>query len=131
MVALQLRRERELPRLRALLDLSGASINLMYAGLGILLLAGIAAGFAGKWWGRGWIWTALALLVVIMGLMYGRGSNFYRRVREAAGSTEPAEPAASPGELDRLLKSGRPFELAASGYGGLLVILWLMIFKPF
>lgn len=127
MVAFQLRRERELLRLRALLDLSGASINLMYAALGILLVAGIAAGFVGKWWGRGWIWAALILLFLITGAMYARGTNYYRRVREATGPDQPA----SPGELDRLLKSGRPFELAAIGYGGLLMILWLMMFKPF
>ena len=54
-VAFALRRERNLERLRALLDLSSGSFNVMYLSLLVLLAAGIVAGFMQKWWGQGWI----------------------------------------------------------------------------
>ena len=53
-VAFALRRERNLERLRALLDLSSGSFNVMYLSLLVLLAAGDTAGFMQKWWGQGW-----------------------------------------------------------------------------
>ena len=40
---------------------------------------------------------------------------------------EPPDPE----ELDALLRSPHPFVLTVIGVGGLTVILWLMMFKPF
>jgi hypothetical protein len=40
-------------------------------------------------------------------------------------------PQAAPEEIDAVLRSPRPFFVAAIGGAGLLAILWLMMFKPF
>src|SRR5436853_7693850 len=69
-MAFQLRREHEPARIRAMLDLSRATVPGAYISLIVLLVAGIIAGIMGNWFTRGWIWTALVLLVVLMGLMY-------------------------------------------------------------
>ena len=137
-VSLKLREERELPRIRALLELSNTATQGMYVGLVILLIGGITAAFMAGLWGRGWIWTALALLVVMIAFMYARASRYYGEVRRAAGlayyipgkgSGGPV--AANTGELARLLGSSRAMELTGVGTIGLVAIIWLMVMKPF
>ena len=137
-VAFRVRSERNLDRLHALLELSGASQGVMYASLGLLLLTGIIAGFMGNWWSRGWIWLSLGLLIAIMVAMYALGSNYYGKVRKATGLEfmdgmkphPPMEPVGAE-EIDALLASGRPMLIAVIGFGGIAVIAWLMMFKPF
>jgi hypothetical protein len=43
---------------------------------------------------------------------------------------EPVQPA-SADEIDRLLRSSQPFAVMGTGVLGLLVILWLMVYKPY
>lgn len=138
-VALSLRRERDPQRVRALLELSSWTLGGFYVSFLVLLAGGIIAGFLGHWWGQGWIWAALGVLLVMMGAMYGLASTYYRRVREAVGlpasgrARRPIE-AGSPTqtmELEPLLRSSRPMLIVVVGIGGLLLILWLMVFKPF
>jgi MFS family permease len=135
-VALRLRRESELDRVRALLDLSQASTGAMYGGLLLLLVGGVAGAFVAGLWGRGWIWTAIVLLVVLLVFMYVRAIPYFAELRRAAGQPyflrgpHEAEPVNTE-RLSALLATSRPMELAAGGYLGLLAILWLMFFKPF
>ena len=138
MVSFRLRAEREPARIRALLDLSSSSIGLAYAGLLLLLVSGIAAGFNGGHWDRLWIWVSLALLILIIGAMYGLGSAYYAKVRRAVGQKAYSDPTDAPDptpasaeELATLLDSSRAILLAVIGGGGLLVILWLMLMEPF
>ncbi len=84
-VALKLREERDVPRIQALLDLSKTATPGMYVGLVILLIGGITAAFMAGLWGRGWIWTAIALLVAMIGFMWLRASRYYGELRRAAG----------------------------------------------
>jgi uncharacterized membrane protein len=135
--AFQLRGARDRPRQAALLDASGAGIGAMYIGLLVLLTGGIWAGFAGDHWGRGWIWAALGTLVVVIAVMFAVATPFYGRMRAAAGIGQWAEkaarykPPAIESDLERLGTSNVPFILAAVGFIGLLVIVWLMVVKPF
>ncbi|HWP61946.1 MAG TPA: DUF2269 family protein [Candidatus Binatia bacterium] len=147
-VAFQLRRERDPARLRAMLDLSGVSLNLALLSLLVVLVTGIAAGLVGGSFGRGWIWLSLVVLLLVGGLMTPLGANHFRRIREAVGdgtaavespgeaepgawpvAADPADPP--PVELEALLAGRRPELLALVGGGGFAVILWLMMFKPF
>ncbi len=137
MVSMRLRQERDPVRVAALLDLSGASLGMMYAGIVVLLIGGVWAAFAGNWWGHAWLWISIGLLIVIMVAMYPLGTQYYGRVRNAVGvrkyndakDAQPPTPA-TPAELAALLSSPRPFQLAAVGGVGLLLILWLMVVKP-
>jgi hypothetical protein len=138
-VAIRLRSERELERVRALLDLSQWSTTATYVALVVLLIAGIAAGFMASLWGRGWIWAAIVLLVLMFAFMFVRASVYYGELRRAAGvayfdiGARKPMPAVvpDPARLTQLLASSRPIELAVIGYLGLLAILWLMLLKPF
>ena len=132
----RIRSARDPATIRALLDVSGVAIGVMYLGLLLLLIGGIAAGIVGGHFSRGWIWASLGLLVATIVAMYALATPFYRRLREAVGAETPgkvpdAGPAATAGEIAALTSSTRPMALAAVGLVGFAVILWLMLFKPF
>jgi hypothetical protein len=138
-VALSLRRERDPRRIASLLDLSSWSLAGFYGSILVLLVGGVTAGFLGHWWGQGWIWAALGVLVVMMGAMYGLATPYYKQLRLAVGASVPsgrgraAQPAspASGVDVNALLRSSRPLVILGVGLAGLLVILWLMLYKPF
>ena len=135
--AVRLRGERDRVRQVALLDVSAAGVGLMYVGLLVLLAAGIVAGFMGDHWGQAWIWAALVTLVLVIVVMYAVATPFYGRMRAAAGIGQWAErrdrykPPATEADLDMLATSNAPFVLATVGVIGLIVIIWLMLLKPF
>ncbi len=137
-VAFQVKHERNPDRIRALLDLSLWSYAGVYVGLLLLLVTGIAAGFMGNYWGRLWIWLAIVLLVAISAVMGLYGSQYYGKIRTAVGlqpyrRTDQVTlgPVMSEQEISRLVDSNHPLILASVGLVGTLVILWLMMFKPF
>jgi NADH:ubiquinone oxidoreductase subunit 2 (subunit N) len=138
-VAFKLRTERSRERVRALVELSSYTLSVFYGSFVLLLGAGIVAGFLGKWWGFGWIWTSLALLLAITVLMYLLATPYYDRVRIAVGvpTYQQKKKGIAPGpeakdeELATLLSSPRPVVVALIGAVGLLIIVWLMVLKPF
>lgn len=126
-VALRLRREREPERIRALLDLSRSTRELMYVSLLVLLAAGIANGFVIHAWGRGWIWTAVVMLAVLLAAAFPLVVPYYRSIRLAVAEGS----GATPEQLAALLASPRPLVIAWVETIGILVIVWLMVYKPF
>jgi hypothetical protein len=135
LAAFRLRAERDPVRIGALLDLSAFGLGAMYASLLLLVAAGVTAGFIGGWWGRAWIWTAIGVLVVVMGAMYPLGSQYFRDLRHAVGQRaygDKEDPVpATPAQLEVLLTSNRPVLVAAVGLLGLATLVWLMVVKPF
>lgn len=137
-VTFALRQERNHERVSALLTLSTSSYPVMYLSLLILLVTGIITGVMGDWWGRGWIWTSLVLLIAIIVAMSLLGANKLSDLRKAIGlpyavrgKTQPAVAPASAQEIDALLSQGNPMLLTIIGFGGIAVVAWLMMFKPF
>jgi uncharacterized membrane protein len=130
-VAFRLRRERDPARINALLELSGSSLTLFFISLVVLIAAGVVTGFLGHWWGDGWIWTALAVLLAITVAMSVLARPYYKRVRLVAEALASGSEAVTNDQFISILRSPIPFVLAVIGFGGLLVILWLMMFKPF
>ncbi|HEY6609355.1 MAG TPA: hypothetical protein VI277_09185, partial [Candidatus Limnocylindria bacterium] len=118
-------------RIGTLLELSSTSMTAFYASIVVLLGAGVLAGFIGNWWRMLWIWVSLGMFIAIAGAMYPLATSYFRRVRRAVGSRPSGAPMASDEELDELLSSSRPLVITAVGFGGILIILWLMLFKPF
>jgi glucan phosphoethanolaminetransferase (alkaline phosphatase superfamily) len=134
-VAFRLRAERDPVRMTALLELSSMSLGVMYVGLLTLLVAGIVAAINRNWFSQGWPWAAIVVLVVVVVAMYALASRYYAGIREALGlpsmnNKEPG-PAKPADEIVRMLDSRRPEQIAGVGFVGLLIILWLMILKPF
>jgi hypothetical protein len=136
LAAFRIRATRDPVQIRTLLDVSSLALGVMYVGLLLLLVGGVAAGIVGDHFGRGWIWAALVILVVIIVAMYAMATPFYGQLRVAAGARakEPKvdpNPVVSQADIDTLAGSNRPAVLLAIGAIGFLVILWLMVLKPF
>jgi plastocyanin len=126
----QLRREHEATRVSHLLELSSSSVGVMWNSIGLLLLGGIAAGFTGGFWGQGWIWAAIVILVATTVAMYALATPWAKRLRTISAAIAQGTEAVSRSQYEQLLKSRRPYTIAAVGFAGLLVILYLMVFKP-
>jgi hypothetical protein len=137
-MAIQISRERDRSRITALLDLSSASMAALYVGLLLVLVGGIWAGILGDWFKFGWIWLALGILVAVAVAMYVIATPFFKTLRAAAGARTPdgSNDANPPTPLDdaevAALAARTPVNaLAGIGFSGLLIILWLMVVKPF
>jgi hypothetical protein len=131
-------REKDPKRIAALTDLSSFSLTGSYVGLLLLLVGGIWAGISGDWFRFGWIWAALALFVGIAVAMYAVATPFFKRLRIALGQRvmgmpkDGPEPVAAPdSEILGVAATAPAMALNVIGFGGLLVILWLMVVKPF
>lgn len=140
-VAFRLQGEREVERVRALLDLSRGSRTVANLSMLISIIAGIAAGFMGKWWGHLWIWASLVLLVLIavsMNILGTRSLDGIRRLvqpneplSDAKKNTPPSPATPADQQLADMLAATHPMLMTISGSVGLALILWLMMFKPF
>jgi hypothetical protein len=131
MVALQLRRERDRGRIATMTQLSGSSLRGMYVALLWLVVFGVIAGIQGEWWNDGWFWISVGLLVVAIAEMSAVARPYYERVKEAIEVRPSGVPRRSDEELDEILRSPIGLWNTVFGIGVLVVIAWLMIFKPF
>ena len=137
-VAYELPKQRESGRIVALLDLSGTSLNGAYLGLLLLLIGGIWAGIYQDWFKSTWIWAALGVFVLITVVMYVVATPYFKRLRIAVGQRAMGYPKDAPdptplteAEILAIAANSPVAVLSAVGFGGLLIILWLMVLKPF
>jgi len=137
-VTFQLHKERDPIRMRTLLDLSSYSWPAFALSFLLLIVSGLIAGFMGRWWSQGWIWVSLAILIGMSVYMGWSSRSHYHRLRKALGlpyfegwGDKPAVAPASQAEIMAVKAALRPVPLAVLGFGATLVILWLMMFKPF
>jgi hypothetical protein len=134
----RLRTERDPVAVRTLLDFSRRSMTLMGIGALMWLVFGITAGFSGNYWASGsyWIWVSLAIAIATIILMTPFGRIYLNRVRGAVGvdpktGTIDSAAVVDPVALDAAIMTGRPMLVAAIGVGTVVVLSWLMYFKPF
>lgn len=137
-VTFALKRERDVQKIRTLLDLSTASYPIMLWTLLSTVVFGVIAGIQLNWWRYGWIWTSVVLLVIIVVLMARLGAEVYGKARKVAGlpykvngKPFPAEAPKSDKELLEILEKSNPVLLTIIGFGGYAIIAWLMLAKPF
>jgi 4-hydroxybenzoate polyprenyltransferase len=119
-VAFHLKQERDDTRIRELLEVSEAASALRWAFFYLVVASGIVLGFMGGFWGTAWIWAALVIFVLIGVVMNVYGGRTIDRIADTKDDAE----------MERLLVRFRPMILAVTGAGGLLVVLYLMLFKP-
>jgi plastocyanin len=129
-VMFRLRTERDPASVDGLLQLSAASITPFWISTVVLLVGGVVAAFLGDLWSYGWIWASIGTLVVIIVAMFAMARPYYRRVRFVSRAMAEGSQAVAPEQFDRILSSGRPWAVAAVGFVGLALILYLMLFKP-
>ena len=137
-MAFKIRTETNFERIKALLDLSGSTIGVMFVSFPAMGLTGLILPFMLKIWNKGWIWASIVLMIVVvveMGLM---NEKRYKTLRKLVGLPYmirgdhfDAEAPASQEEVEAHLKKLKIGELMGVGYVIPMIVLWLMMFKPF
>ena len=140
-VAFKLRGERDRVRIGALVDLSNAYLNAFYLAFVVVLGAGILTGIGAGYWTSGqlWIWASLIAFFAIVVGMYALATPYFRDLRHALGMATFQDmrqgiappPPAGDHELAALVTSGRPVAVAAVGLLGIVLLVYLMVVKPF
>jgi plastocyanin len=129
-VTFRLRSERNPAKVQALLGLSSASLAGFYPSLALLLLGGVLAGFSGRWWGYGWIWWSIGLLLLVTVAMYAVARPHFARIRFITDAMVGGSQAVGEQEYGEALSAPRGMVIAGIGFVGLALILYLMLFKP-
>ena len=134
----QVRHETDFDRIRAMLDLSVSTFQVYIPAFALLGLTGLAMPFLIHIWNKIWIWLSIVLILFVAVWMGMVNEKQIKQLRRLVGlpymqgnKQYPAEPPASPEEVEALLKKINPRQWALVGYGIPAVVLWLMIFKPF
>lgn len=137
-MAFKVRKETDFARIRAMLDLSDSTIEIMFLAFLGILLTGVILTFFVHAWGKGWVWVSIVLMLSIFVWMVWMNERGFKALRKLVGlpyrqgSKEyPAESPASTEEVVALLKQINVRGLVIAGYLIPAFILWLMIFKPF
>jgi hypothetical protein len=107
---------------RQLLELSRRSTIVANPALLVIIITGVWMGFVGSWWGHGWIWVSIVVLVLVIASMFYVARPYYL-ARDAAKDSDQAL-------IDSLGRT-RPLLAAWIGGGGVVVLITLMVFKPF
>lgn len=128
-VAFRIRRESDPALISTLLDLSSVGNRAMYLGLLLLGVGGLAAAGSAGWLVTPWAIASYVVLAVVLVAMYAVGAGFYYPLRDALAGKDGATPLAGD-QLARRLDNRRPELLATIGGMGLLVLVWLMVFRP-
>ncbi|HEY7970008.1 MAG TPA: DUF2269 family protein [Candidatus Limnocylindrales bacterium] len=127
--AFTIRREPRPEIARLLLGLSQRANGVMYIGLLLLIVGGLGAAWNANQLTAGWIVASYVVLLVVIVAMYAMGSSLYAPLRQALEGKDGVTIDAT--ELARRLDNRRPEALAVVGFGGLLILVWLMVLKPF
>lgn len=137
-MAFQLRKETDLARIRALLDLSMSSMVTMFIAFMVMGISGLIMPFILKIWNQGWIWASIILMVLVFFYMVFMNEKRYKHLRRMVGlpymirgDRFPAEEPASPAEVQAHIQKLKVGELVLMGYVIPMFVLWLMVFKPF
>jgi hypothetical protein len=129
-VLYRIRGERDRKKILDLITLSGETTIPMYVGLLGVVISGVLAGLKLQSFKHWWVWLAIAILVVTIGLMYGIAKPYFDRIKLACEVRPSGVPRVSDQELGEILGSPRAHVIAAIGVAGLASILYLMVFTP-
>lgn len=134
----KVRKETDYTRIRAMLDLSQSTFLVYIISFLAMSLTGLVMPFLIHIWGKVYIWLSIVLILFVVGWMGLVNEKQFKQLRCLVGlpymqgsKDFPAEPPASPEEVAALLKKINPTQWVVVGYGIPMVVLWLMIFKPF
>jgi len=137
-MAFQLRRETDVARIRALLDLSMSTMVVMFISFLVMGISGLIMPFILRLWNRGWIWASIVLMIIVFLYMAFMNDRRYKHLRRMVGMPYmirgdkfPAEEPASQAEVEAHIRNMDLNGLVIVGYVIPVIVLWLMVFKPF
>ncbi len=110
--------------------LSRRTVGPMYVAIGVLVLGGVAAGLRGHMFGDSWLWISIVVLLATMALMSSLATPYMKKLREGCTLWHDGTYVLSEEDLAAALRGPVTMVTAAAGSLGLLVILYLMVYKP-
>jgi uncharacterized membrane protein len=126
-----IRNERDRTQIESLLRFSARTVIAMYFSLAAVVGTGLWLGFeVSYFFSEPWYWWSLVLLALTSLLMWLLAKPHTKRLRAACGIRPSGIPRKSDEELSKLLRSPRSHVITAIGVGGLVAILYLMVFQP-
>ncbi|MGB7875202.1 MAG: hypothetical protein WBL25_12525, partial [Anaerolineales bacterium] len=122
-MAFQLRKETNIERIRAMLELSSTTLVVLFVSFLVMGLTGLIMPFILKIWGQIWVWLSIVLMVYVFIHMSLRNNKTYYLLRKLVGlpyrqgnKDFPAEPPASEEEILAHIRKISVYELIAVGY---------------
>jgi hypothetical protein len=113
-----------------LIETSHRTITPTYISIGILLVGGFGAAITAGFWTQLWIVGSVFILVLSIALMATMAKDYFQKVSAACELRPSGVPRKSDEELEELMRAPVSAWIAVIGGVGLLVILYLMVFKP-
>ncbi len=110
------------PYTRQLLQLARRSNVIANPALLLVILTGVWMTFLGAWWGRGWVWASIVVLIVVIAAMFYVARPYYV-ARAVANQSDEV--------LSKQLQRTRPLTAVWVGGLGVLLLIGLMVLKPF
>jgi hypothetical protein len=117
-------------RIFDLCDLSKRTIPPMYVSTLLLVVGGVAAGISARSFGQAWLWVSIVVLLVTMAAMSSIATPYMKRLRDGCTRWHDGSYILSEEELGSLLVGPTTTIVAVLGTLGLLVILYLMVYRP-
>ena len=102
----------------------------MYVSLGLLLLGGVAAGIDGSLFAQWWLLASLGVLLALTASMSMIATPHMKRLREGCTRWADGTYTLTDEELEAVLAGPATMITAVTGTAGVLVIIFLMVFKP-
>jgi amino acid transporter len=98
-------------------------------------LFGFAAAFMNEWWRQWWIWLSALVFVMVSWVMRQYGAGYYGTIFNAAQRLIEARKTnvdltAAQKEFDEARNAPNAMIVSVVGVAGLVILLWLMRFKP-
>jgi hypothetical protein len=123
-MAFQLRKETNLERIRAMLDLSLSTLMVYLVSFLVLGLTGIIMPFPLHLWNCGWVWLSIVLMLFVFFYMFRYNEDTYKVLRKLVGlpyrlgnTDYPAEAPAPIDEIVAHIHKINLWKLVIVGYG--------------
>lgn len=110
--------------------LSKRTVGPMYISTGLLVVGGVAAGLQGHMFGQSWLWISILVLLATMAMMSSVATPYMKKLRDGCTVWHDGTYTLSDEELRTALTGPITIITSAVGTLGLLVILYLMVYKP-
>ena len=111
-------------------DNNSRNLRITYS---LIIVTGAVAGFMAPWWRQGWMWTALGVMIILWIIMNRIGGNYLTAVDAITDQAikNKADTTAIEKFRSDLRARREPEVMTVTSVVGMLIILWLMMFKPF
>jgi hypothetical protein len=117
-------------KITELIAFSGSTVTPMYISLVVVIVGGVGAALKVSYLSATWLQVSIAILVLTLVGMYALARPYFRRITASCGIRPSGVPRVSDEELTELIRGPRAHVITAVGTLGLVVIVFLMVVKP-